>query len=94
MATELKPQNNITYLVESGIVNNVERRFGAIIKIGRKSYVVEFCSSYWWDGNEFTFSPKNLNFKESGVKPTPNMVFSARIEISRYKGHIDDFRAQ
>lgn len=91
MTTELKAQNNITYLVESGSVNNVERIFGSIIKIGRKSYVVEFTSSYWWNGDEFTFSPKNLKFKESGVRPTKNMVLTARLEILRYKGHMSDF---
>lgn len=92
MTTELKPQGKITYIVETGSINNVEKTFGAIIKIGRKSYSVGFSSSYWWEGDEFTLSSNNLIFKESGVRPTPNMVYEAKNAIRRYKGSINDFR--
>lgn len=89
---ELKPRGKIIYLVENGSLNYVERSFGAIIKIGRKSYSIGFSSPYWWKGDEFTLQANNLTFKEAGVRPTANMIIEAKDAIGRYKGSINDFR--
>lgn len=91
-AKELKAQGNVLYLVENSSVNNAEKKFGAIIKIGKKSYSVSFTSCYWWEGDDFTFSPKNIQFLEAGVNPTKNRIHSVGCAIRAYKGNIKDFQ--
>lgn len=75
----------ITYLNQNSQSEYGMCNFGAIIKIGKKSYAISFQSSKYYNGDEVSFSPKNLKFLELNVRPTDNMIFKTTMAIIRYK---------
>lgn len=75
----------IIFLKENSKINEAVSNYGAIIKIGRKTYAISFQSSKYYEGDEVSFSPENMRFLEANVRPTPNMIFEARMAIIKYR---------
>lgn len=75
----------ITFLKENRKIDDALSIYGAVVKIRNKSYAISFESLRYYEGDNIAFSPKNLVFLESKVRPTSNMILEASQAICNFR---------
>lgn len=75
----------ITYIIEKRKINDIVSVYGAIVKIGKKSYAISFESSRYYNGDLVSFSPERVRFLEANVKPSANMMYKTKLAIIDFK---------